>query len=323
MKKILMVLTVIIILMLSVFNSSCSNSSPAYKFPLSQTDIEEVIKIQKLPYHLEDSQSFSESHVVYTLKTDEKATIFIETNGLEGERALIITWALPHDFKDEQLKAFHDVELPRLFELMTVLYGNRKEARKPSKDFIDYAKNIDISKDRGIYWSFRSGDHHYKFKMPQWSTKPTDSNIGSLSVMNSKAYEKDLISRGKVIRESAKSQNSEVLETTVEDIMKTEAGGKYPNDRVQLIIVKGNVSEIIKPKSPPKLLTLMSDNLESDKDSFIRGKLNDSTGSIEIYIQPTSLTDEELKQERSHYLARISPVKGEYIYVLTLSASIE
>ncbi len=323
MKKISMVLTIILILMLSVLNSSCSNSSPEHKFPLSQTDIEEVIKIQKLPYHLEDSQNFSESHDVYTLKTDEGAKIFVETNGLEEERALIITWALPHDFKDEQLKAFQDVELPRFFELMTVIYGNSKEAKKTSKDFNDYAENIDISKDKGIYWTFRAGDHHYRFKMSQWSTKSTDSNIGSLSVMNSKAYEKDLISRGKVIRESAKSQNSEFLETTVEDIMKTEAEGKYPNDRVQLIIVKGNVSEIIKPKSRPKLLTFMSDNLESDKDNFIRGRLSDSTGSMEIYIQPTSLTDEELKQERSHYLARISPVKGEYIYVLTLSALIK
>lgn len=70
MKKISMVLTVFLILMLAFFNSSCSKRSPDYKFPLSQTDMEEVIKIQKLPYNLEDSQSFSESHAVYTLKTD-------------------------------------------------------------------------------------------------------------------------------------------------------------------------------------------------------------------------------------------------------------
>lgn len=319
MKKLLFFLSVLLILMLFVLlSSSCTKSVPAYKFPLSQTDMEEVMKMKNLQYHMEDSKSFSESHVVYTFKTDEGATIFIETQGLEDERALTIKWSLPNDFNEEQLKAFQTEEIPRMFELMTAIYGNKNEAKSSTKDFDDYLKTIDISKDKAIYWTYRAGDVHYLFRMPQWSPNITEPNIGLLKVRNSKAFEKFNVSSSKVLAESARSQDIVLKALTVQEILIQEDEGKFPDEKAQWFIVRGSIDDIVKPKSRPRSLKLATFDFNSEKEGFIRGTLKDSTGSMEIYIQPTSLTDKELEQERNHYIMRIS-LGEDHIYALSYS----
>lgn len=308
--------------MLSVLISACRNSIPRYEFPLSKTDVEKFLEIKKLPWHLVESQSFRESHTVYTLKTEEGAMIFIESQGFEEERSLCVQWFLPNDFTIERLKNFQTEEIPRLFELSTALYGNRKEAKSSAKDFAEYINDINCSKDNDIFWTYRIGDIHYRFIMSQWSRIATKSNTGSLSVMNSKAFEHNLNGRAKVLIESIRSENSVLHEATVNEILKMDSDGKFTNNEVQMFVVRGNVKDILKPESRPKLLKLTPDNLQFKKENFISGKLQDGTNSMEIYIQPTSLTDKELKQDRKHYISRLV-YNDEPIYALIYSTLVE
>lgn len=319
MKKLLLVLSFLISVILI---SSCSKSVPAYEFPLRETDVEKFIEMKKLPYHLKKTQSFRESQAVYTLETDEGAMLFIESNGFEEERFLCVQWYLPNDFTIEKLENFQTVEIPRLFELLKALYGNSKEAKTSSRDFFDYINSIDCSKDNDIFWIYREGDNHYKFKMSQWTQTVTKSNTGLLSIMNSKAFEQDLNGRAKVLIESIRSENSVLHEAQVDEILKMESDGEFPDNEVQMFVVRGNINYISKPDARPKLLKLVSGNLQYEKDNFISGKLQDSTSSMEIYIQPTSLTDKELKQDRNHYIARLVS-NDEPIYILIYSTLVE
>lgn len=324
MKKFSLVLLVVLLLFLFV---ACSNPTPKYKFPVSQKEIEELLEIQKSPWHVADVQSYKESQAAYILKTDDGVanrldigvTCIIETKGFEDERFLSIQYLFPKDYTTEQIQQFQADEIPRLFDISTTLYGNSKEVKPVLKDFFTYMKSIDNYDKSGFIWAQRVGDNHLLFKMSPEYAGESRNVMSSLSIENNITYERYMTSKAELLMDSIREKQLDIHDTTIDDILKMESSGELKTSEVQYFVVRGCLNDFYKPKTVQKFLTMTPTEYPlSNKENYLTGRLVDNSGSMEVCLQPTSLTAKELKQERTHYLIRLC-YEEKTFYVVLLS----
>ncbi|MDF2505834.1 hypothetical protein [Clostridium sp.] len=69
-------------------------------------------------------------------------------------------WYLPQEITKDQGHSFYYEELPKIFDLISALYGNDKELRNALREFSDYYEKSEESLRDGIYWAKRIEDNH-------------------------------------------------------------------------------------------------------------------------------------------------------------------
>ena len=66
-------------------------------------------------------------------------------------------------------------------------------------------------------------------------------------------------------------------------------------------IIQGKLENIEEIKNVPESLkNIKSNYLKSNRDKYLSAKLVDDTGSVDIFVQSTSLNVEELSKKRNH-----------------------
>jgi len=291
-------LFVLLFIVLAMFVTACSNNVEQYEFPISRLDIEKELGEQGLKWSIKKISAVNEKRNLITLTNDDNTIFSIGTMFDENGKIINMTWFFPNNITEEKFNSFYNNELPELFKLVGIFYGNKKEVDKGLNELLNYYHD-EPNYENGIYWTRRIGSNHFKAKITPF--KPINNNeyrVGTLSVLNGKSYENNM----RIILKARKEINSiEINECTVSKITKFE----HPEDNeiaMNYFLVKGSLKDIKKTKEVPESLKNSNRSfIMPNRDKYLSAKLVDDTGSIDVFLQSTSLNNNELKVEREHY----------------------
>ncbi len=282
--------------------TACSSSEQQYQFPIKTEDIEKALADQKLMWSV-DNVEYKDSQIVLTLRSNDGVVFGVGSNVYETGKILNITWSLPLEFTDEQFNEFYRKDLSELFDLSCILYGNSKELKKGLKEFLNYYERSEENFEGGIYWAKRIGDDHLQIDIKTTSNSQDKRNrLGTLIVMYSRAYEQYLRSLSEGWKKTAQINSIEIRNSSVIGIKKFDSsiseGGLYSEH----FVIQGHLEDINEIKTVPELLknTISSQFLKPNRDKYLSAKLVDDTGSVDVFLQATSLNANELSMERNH-----------------------
>lgn len=290
---------VLLFIVFLLFFTACHNGEQ-YEFSISRNDMEKVLAEQKLNWFIKEIAAYDELQKNIITLTNEDNVIFAISSLIDYDRKVLnYTWVLPSEYTSEEINEFYHKELPELFELVGIFYGNKGNTDKSLNEFLNYYLKNEFNYENGVYWTKRIGEDHLKIEIKQFSLSDYNKNrAGMLLLMPEKSYEHYL----KIKRENLKGVDSiELNEITVSEILKFN----HPEDNefvIKQFIVAGYLENIKENKTIPESLsnTHMSSILKSNKDKYLSAKLIDNTGSIDVFLLTTSLNKNELKAEREH-----------------------
>lgn len=214
--KPILLLTIVLLL------TACSNEEQfVYEFPVGRVDMEKVLEEQKLNWFIKEISVSEEAQKnIITLTNSENIIFAIGFKGDEGRKVLSVTWVLPKEFNTDKINEFYNKELPELFELVGIFYGNKREMDKGLSEFLNYYLDNESNYENGVYWTKRMGEHHIKAEIKPY--KPNEdyrNRLGLLLVMPDESYENYLRFRNESWKEIDETNlGIEIKESTVSEI---------------------------------------------------------------------------------------------------------
>lgn len=299
----------IFMVLVLIFTSCTDNGSTQevqYIFPLDRSDIENVLEEQGIDWFIENEDNVSDSHTIYTLGNNQDVNIFaISTKAEDDGNFLNMTFILPGDLTDDEVNSLYSDQLYKLLNLTGTFYGNSKKINKNINDFLkDYSAE---AYEEGIYWTRRIGEDHLIMEIIPWKASREGKKIGTLIITSNDTFERYLKSLAEGWRKIAEAGNIEVTAGTVADILNQSENMVNEELPFKLFTTTGRLYKINGLKTIPESLEKIDSSLlKPNKESYLKAKLVDETGEVDVFIQPTSLNDKELEEEREHSLILFS-----------------
>jgi hypothetical protein len=304
----------LICIILFIFKSQ--KSVREYQFPLQTEDIENVLAEQNIDWYITDKGVVDESRIIYTLKNDENITMGIDAWIKDNHKVFSMSWFLPSNLTTDQVKDFFSNELSKHLKLSGIFYGNKRGLEKALNEVLSYYLD-ENNYENGVYWNERVGNDHLKIQI---SSGNNQNHVISLLIIPDEEYENYLKTSDNAWKEAASSENIEIIESTVAEINETAKEYAAPVNNMEFfskhVIVHGRVEEIKENKKvPEQLINIKSNYLKPNKDKYMNAKLVDDTGSIDVFVEVTSLNNKELSITRNHNVVMIYN-NNELIYVV-------
>ena len=298
--KIKFILSILLLVLMILLCSACNNDNIQYTFPLSQEDVEQVFNKQQLSWNLEVNQPYQKNQTIYVLKNAEGVFCVVESRSNEGEKYLSLSLKFPINYSTDQMRRFNELEMSRLLNNVSMLYGNSKIDKKVFRDFSTYFDGKKSKEDGSLLWTKRMGDDHYKLTL---YPKGDEYQLYNFSIMNSVAYERLISGYATAMRKTQNNDYMPLNKGTVSSIKDMESLEEKQDIKISRFIVRGYLKDIHKTAGLPDSFKMMSDNyLPPNKEGYLSATLVDDTGSIEVFLRPTSLNEDELNKERDHYV---------------------
>lgn len=318
-KKAYWMLFVVVVLLICiiVFILKEQESVKEYQFPLQTEDIESVLTEKNIGWYITDKGVVDESRIIYTLKNDENITMGVDAWIKDNHKIFNMSWYLPSTLTNDQVKNFFNNELSKHLELPGIFYGYKRELDKALNEVQSFSLN-ENNYESGVYWDKRVGNDHLKIKI---STNNYQNHVISLLIIPDEEYENYLKTSDNFWKEAASSENIEIIESTVAEIKETAKEYAAPFNDMDIFskhfVVCGNLEDIKENKKVPEsLIDIESNFLKPNKDKYMNAKLVDDTGSIDVFVEMTSLNNIELSNKRSHNVVMLFNNNNELIYVV-------
>ncbi|MBP1925169.1 hypothetical protein J2Z76_001026 [Sedimentibacter acidaminivorans] len=313
-KSFILLLNIAII---SIILTACINSQQQYEFPLEREEVEKVLSDINFGWYIEDFKYYDDNTIsIVTLKNNDN-TLGIHTLAKDNGKSMSVTWWLSREYTDKQFNDFYMKETPEIFNLVGKLYGNKK-LEIGLKEFNRYYEKGYGKFEGGLFWTKRIGEYHVRMDVkPTSSSEDKRNRIGLLLITN--MYEDYLNVRFENMRNSAKYNSIELWDTTVSEIKNYEPID-YDNFYGKHYIIKGHLENINEIKEiPDSLKYTHSSLLIPNKDKYLKAKIVDDTGELNVFLETTSLNDNELLMEREHHVVLLY-YKNNPFYVVKFSA---
>lgn len=318
-KKVYWMLVVVVVLLICiiVFILKEQESVKEYQFPLQTEDIESVLTEKNIGWHITDKGVVDESRIIYTLKNDENITMGVDAWIKDTHKIFNMSWYLPSNLTNDQVNDFFSNELSKHLELPGIFYGNKRKLDKALNEVISYSLN-ENNYENGVYWDKRVGNDHLRIKI---SIHNYQNHVISLLVIPDEEYENYLKTSDNFWKEAASGENLEIIESTVSEINETAKEYAVPVNDMDTFskhfVVSGKLEDIKENKKVPEpLINVKSNYLKPNKDKYMNARLVDETGSIDVFVEMTSLNNKELSNKRSHNVVMLFNDNNELIYVV-------
>lgn len=298
-------LFIIFCIILMIIFTSCGIKETQYNFPPKLEDMENLLAEQGLNWELDDTFNYEDNSSERYLFLNEDGLEFsiystiYESTEYESEKGMSVSWYLPKELTIEQTKEFYYKELPKVFDLISILYGNTKELKSSLNEFIKYYEKAEGNFEGDIYWTKRAGNNHIRI-----NTRFQNNKLGLLNINTNKVYEEVILqSKNEIWKNTAKIDSIEISDSTVAKIKEVVISENKEDLYGKHFIIHGRLQNIKSIKTvPDSLMNIKSSFLKSNKDKYLSATLVDDTGEINVYLQMTSLNDDELKMERDHHV---------------------
>lgn len=290
------------VIVLSIVTALGTNptSVEEYQFPVKADEIEKVLAEQKIDWYIKDHVDVDESRIIFTLTNDDNITFGIDSQIRDNNRVFGMTWYLPGSLAPDKVNDFYHNELSKHFKLAGIFYGNKRKIDKALIEMMNYYLDNEENYKNGLYWSKRAGNDHLKVKISPMLDSGKNQ-IVSLLIMPDESYEDYLRVSDEGWKNTAESDNINVFNSTVANIKESVPPVKDEDIFSKHFVIRGHLEDIKKIRAVPEpLKNINSGFLMPNRDKYLSAKLVDSTGSIDVYLQMTSLNANELYQERNH-----------------------
>ncbi len=318
-KKTYWLLFVVIVSLICIilFILKSKESVKEYQFPLQTEDIESVLSEQNIDWYITDKGVVNESRNIYTLKNDENITMGVDAWIKDNHKIFNMSWFLSSNLTNDQVKDFFSNELSKHLELPGIFYGNKRGLDKALNEVLSYCLD-ENNYENGMYWNKRVGNDHLKIQI---SSGNYQNHSISLIIIPNEEYENYLKTSDNIWKEAASSENIEIIESTVAEIKEAAKEYAAPVNDMDIFskhfVVHGSLEEIKENKKVPEpLINIKSNFLKPNKDKYMNAKLVDDTGSIDVFVEMTSLNNKELSIKRNHNVVMLFSNNNELIYVV-------
>jgi hypothetical protein len=287
-----------------------------YQFPLQTEDLENVLAEQNIDWYITDKGVVDESRIIYTLKNDENITMGVDGWIKDNHKIFSMSWYLPSTLTNDQVNIFFNNELLKHLELPGIFYGNKRGLDKALNEMLSYSLKDD-NYENSLYWNKRVRNDHLKIQI---SSGIYQNHIISLLIIPDEEYENYLKTSDNFWKEAASSENIEIIESTVAELKEAAKEYDEPVNDMDIFskhfVAHGSIEDIKDNKKIPEpLIDIESNFLKPNKDKYLNAKLVDDTGSIDVFVEMTSLNNKELSIKRSHNIVMLYN-NNEFIYVV-------
>jgi len=197
-----------------------------------------------------------------------------------------------------------------------IFYGNKRGLDKALDEMLSYYLDESNFKN-GIYWDKRVGNDHIK---TQISSGKNRNLFISMLIIPNEEYEYYLRASDNAWKEAASSENIKIIKSTVSELKVAEKEYITTDKDMDIILkhfsIHGSLEDIKENKKiSESLININSNNLKPNKDKYLNAKLVDDTGSIDVFLQMTSLNKEELSLKRNYNVVMFYN-NNEFVYVV-------
>lgn len=305
--------------------TACNRENvPQFQFPLKTEDVEKTIADKGLHWSVRNVEYNKDYETVFTLENIEEdtiGTVGIGTVLNENRKVINLVWSLHKDISHDKFDEFYHNELPALFDLVATFYGSSKELKNGFKEFSKYYFGLEESFEGGVYWTKRIGDNHLWVDIKPWmGSEDSRNRLGTFTVASDSAYEYYLKSLSKNWKREDETVSNKVNYSTVAEILEFD----QPDDEKEFyswrFSLNGNFESIKEIKNVPESLkNLNSKYLKPNRDKYLMAKLIDDTGSVDVFLQTTSLNVQELSMKRNHNIVLLYYENNPILIVLNSS----
>ncbi len=296
--------------------TACGGEVQPYTFPLLEQDLQMELTKQKLDVEIaQHDENPMDEHSILVVKDDLGVTYGFATTAKDGYRFLHMAWTIPPQFTDEEVVNFYNSQLKKYLGLTNALYGS---GAKTKKSFDNYLKDNEVTEEHlstGDFWTDRQADTHISIHRRIYGSE-NRIRLGYVTMMNGDAYEHLLKSTSDAWVKRSELESFEIQNCTVSEltaVVTDESTAKY-------IRATGHLEDIKEAETPPVLPKILySSTLDLNAKEFLSAKLVDDTGSVDVFVQKTSMIDSELNMERQHDILLYLD-QGKPVYVVHLSA---
>lgn len=294
---------VIVIIIICIALGTNSVSIEPYQFPVKTEDIENVLAENETDFNITDHNVVDNSRNIFTLKNSKNITLGIDTQVKDNYKILNMTWFLPSGLTSDEVNDFFHSELSSQFKLSGIFYGNKKQLDKALDEMISYYLDEE-NYDKGLYWNKRVWNDHLKVKI-QTMVNDNKNQIVTLMIMPHELYESYLITLSDAWKKTAETNGINVLYCTSaqlkEAAIKDIQTGNDTDTFSKHFVIYGSLEDIKENNNIPEPLKGINSNyLIPNKDKYLSAKLVDSTGSVDVFLEMTSLNKDELSLKRNH-----------------------
>lgn len=313
------VVIVLIIICIALVTNSVSIEQ--YQFPVKTEDIENVLAENEIDFNITDHNVVDNSRDIFTLKNSKNITLGIDTQVKDNYKILNMTWFLPDNLTSDEVNDFFHSELSRQLKLSGIFYGNKKHLDKAIDEMLNYfldEKNYDES----LYWNKRVGNDHLKVKI-QPMLNDDKNQIVSMMIMPHELYESYLITLNDAWKKTAETNGIKVLNGTADQLkeaaIKNIPTGNDTDTFSKYFVIYGSLEDIKENNNILEPLKGINSNyLIPNKDKYLSAKLVDNTGSVDVFLEMTSLNIDELRLKRNHNVVMLYN-NNQPVYVVRFS----
>lgn len=310
---VIVAIVAIVVIVVVVFGTN-PREVHQYQFPLNTEDIEKVLAEQGIDMLIVDSNTIDDSINMATLRNDDNITFGISSQVRDNYKVLNLSWYLPKTLSSDQVNDFIRNELSKQFELAGIFYGNKKELDKELDKLLDYyidEKNYNNS----VSWNKRVGNDHLRVNK--------NNQTISMLIIPDEIYEDYLNATNDVWENTAEANNINIYNSTIAEMKEAAKNDLPPENEMDSFskhfVIKGHLENIKENKNVPEaLININSKYLMPNKDKYLMAKLVDSTGSVDVFLQMTSLNSNQLSMERNHNIVMLYN-NNEPVYVVRFS----
>ncbi|WP_312810257.1 M56 family metallopeptidase [Sedimentibacter sp.] len=317
-SKLILAASVIIVVCIAVLLSTNPVSIQQYQFPLTSEDIESVLEEQGIDMYIRDFNTVDSMRNMVTLTNDRNITFGIDAQVRDGYKILNMAWYLPSRLTPDEVQEFFHNELSKQFELAGIFYGNKKGLDKELGKLLEYYFKEE-NYNKGAYWSKRIGNDHLRVSK---SVQQVATTI-YMMIMPDEIYEDFLSSTNEAWKNTAEIENIKICNNTVAEMEETAKEDILNENELDYFTkhfaIKGYLKNIKENKSvPEELINPISSYFIPNKDKYLSAVLFDATGSVDVFVEMTSLSKDELNAEREHNIVMFYN-NGEPVYVVRFS----
>ena len=308
---------IVIVVCIAVVLVTNPVSYKQYDFPLTSEDVESMLEEQGIDMYVKNFTVVDDTRNLIELADDKGISLGINSGISDGYKVLSMTWFTPSKLTYDELKDFFNKELLNQFELAGTFYGNKKGLDKELRSLLNYYLKEDNYK-KGLFWSKRTGNDHLRVSR-NTGTMPSVNML----IMQDEMYEDYLVSTNEIWKATAETDDVQIYNSTVAEMAEVSREGLPTGDELNFFskhfFIKGHLKNIKENKAvPEQLVNPLSGYLVPNRDKYLSATLVDDTGSVDVFVQMTSLNKDELSAEREHTVTTVYN-NGEPVYVVRYS----
>jgi len=305
------------VLMLYIL-TSCYNEEIQYDFPLSDTDLMDVIKEEHIDWSISEAESFEKNRIVHTFENEKEELICSIASYSLDEIKILQLQFYPNttpNVVSTSLGHIDESEWDKIINFAGKLYGESKLNKKLYSELIEYIDAENRKEYVDVAFNKRIVDTHLIVNLKASKDTELGYDLSGIMIMSNAAYENMVT----VAFNHWKGNLLKLGFNVYDNIQLSELSKDFHDvNDVQYLIIEGYLANIedVKEKDLPS--TFIPDIVTSlIPTDYFKATLIDQSGSVEIICRVNSLTIEELKEVRQHCLIYIP---DEEIYLLQISA---